>query len=76
MVLAEMMRASVSALRFPNPASTTGPTLTLSMGVASAKPDRDASWQDIELIATAERGLAHAKEAGRNRIVFSLPALS
>jgi diguanylate cyclase (GGDEF)-like protein len=76
MVLAEMMRAGVDALRFPNPASSTGPTLTLSVGVASAKPDRDAPWQDIQLIAAAERGLVQAREAGRNRIVFSNPEIS
>jgi two-component system cell cycle response regulator len=71
MVLAETLRASVEALKFPNQVSTTGPILTLSLGVASVKPERDAAWQDIELIATAERGLAQAKEAGRNRIAFA-----
>ncbi len=68
MVLAESLRASVEALKFPNPASATAPTLTLSVGVASTAPGRDAPWQDIELIATAERALEQAKEAGRNRI--------
>ena len=67
MVLAETLRASVEALKFPNPASTTGPILTLSVGVVSARPERDAAWQDIELIAAAERGLTQAREAGRNR---------
>jgi two-component system chemotaxis family response regulator WspR len=70
MVLAEMLRATVDALRFPNPVSATGPSLTLSVGVASVKPQREAAWQDIELIATAERGLAQAREAGRNRVAF------
>jgi diguanylate cyclase (GGDEF)-like protein len=73
MVLAEKLRAAVDALKIPNPASTTGPTVTLSLGVASVKPERDAAWQDIELIASAERGLAQAKEAGRNRITFEHP---
>lgn len=67
-VLAEGLRAAVEALKFPNPASATGPTLTLSVGVASTRPGRDAQWQDIELIATAERALTQAKEEGRNRI--------
>jgi two-component system cell cycle response regulator len=71
MALAEALRASVDALKFPNPVSTTGPILTLSVGVASVKPERDAAWQDIEVIATAERGLAQAKETGRNRIAFA-----
>jgi two-component system, chemotaxis family, response regulator WspR len=70
MVLAEKLRAAVDALRLPNPASTTGPNITLSLGVASVMPKREAAWQDIELIATAEQGLAQAREAGRNRVGF------
>jgi two-component system chemotaxis family response regulator WspR len=76
MVLAETLRASVELLKFPNPASTTGPILTLSVGVASARPERDAAWQDIELIAAAERGLTQAKEAGRNCIAVAHAAAS
>jgi diguanylate cyclase (GGDEF)-like protein len=66
--LAEKLRAEVDALKLPNPASTMNQFITLSMGVASVMPDRDAAWQDIELIAVAERLLAEAKEAGRNRV--------
>lgn len=68
MVLAERLRADVDALKLPNPASTTGSYVTLTLGVAAVMPDREAAWQDIELIATAERGLALAREAGRNRV--------
>jgi len=71
LALAEALRASVEGLKFPNPVSATGPTLTLSVGVAAAMPQRNAEWQDIELIATAERALAHAKEAGRNRVALA-----
>jgi diguanylate cyclase (GGDEF)-like protein len=74
MVLAEKLRATVDTLKLPNPASTTGPNVTLSLGVASAKPERNAAWQDIELIATAERGLAQAKESGRNRVTLERSA--
>jgi two-component system chemotaxis family response regulator WspR len=66
-LLAERLRSAVEALKKPNPASTTGEFLTLSLGVASAVPDREGAWQEIELIAAAERALAEAKEAGRNR---------
>ena len=70
LVLAETLRASIEALKIPNPASPTGPLFTVSVGVASVRPERDAAWQDIELIAAGERGLAEATEAGRNRIAF------
>ena len=66
MVLAERLRAAVENLQKPNPASPTTPFLTASLGVAAALPDREGAWQDIELIAAAERALAQAREAGRN----------
>jgi two-component system chemotaxis family response regulator WspR len=69
-VLAEKLRIVVDDLKLPNPASTTGSTVSLSLGVAYVMPEREAAWQDIELIACAERGLSQAKEAGRNRVAF------
>jgi diguanylate cyclase (GGDEF)-like protein len=74
MVIAERLQMAVDSLKLPNPASTTGSYITLSLGVASIMPNRDDAWQDIELIATAERGLAQAKEAGRNQVVLEQAA--
>ena len=74
MGLAEKIKGEVDALKLPNPASTTGTYVTLTLGVASVTPDREAAWQDIELIAIAERNLALAREAGRNRVGFEDPA--
>jgi diguanylate cyclase (GGDEF)-like protein len=71
MALAEMLRACVDLLKVSTPVSPTSSTLTLSVGVASVRPERDAAWQDIELIAAAERGLAQAAEGGRNRVVLA-----
>lgn len=68
LILAERLRLAVESLQKPNPASTTSPITTASLGVASATPDREGAWQDIELIAAAERALAHAKEGGRNKV--------
>ena len=73
MVVAERIRAGVEQLRQPNPASTSGPIVTVSLGVACVLPDRDAAWQDIDLIAAAERALAQAKETGRNTAVLDQP---
>lgn len=70
LLLAERLRLAVQHLDILNPASPTSRTVTASMGVASVTPDRDAAWQDIELIAASERALAHAKEAGRNMVTL------
>ena len=68
-IIAERLRQAVEVLKHPNPMSTTAPHLTATIGVASATPDREAPWQDIELLASAERALSTALEAGRNRVV-------
>lgn len=70
LVLAERLRAAVENMHRPNPASPSVPFLTCSVGVAAAMPDREGAWQDIELIAAAERALAQAREAGRNTVVL------
>jgi diguanylate cyclase (GGDEF)-like protein len=68
MVIAERLRTAVEALKEPNPVSTTGRFVTLTVGVASAFPSREDEWQDLELIAMAERALSQARESGRNQI--------
>ncbi len=68
--LAERMRLAVQLLNVAHPASPIAPTVTVSLGVASLMPAREDSWQDIELIAVAERSLARAREAGRNQVGF------
>jgi diguanylate cyclase (GGDEF)-like protein len=70
MVLAERLRAAVENMKKPNPASPSFPFVTATIGVAAAMPDREGAWQDIELIASAERALAQAREAGRNTVTL------
>jgi diguanylate cyclase (GGDEF)-like protein len=71
MVLAERLRAAVQNMQKPNPASPSAPVMTISVGVAAALPDREGAWQDIELIAAAERALSQAREAGRNTVTLN-----
>ena len=73
MLLAERLRVAVEDMKHPNPASPSTPFLTASLGVAAATPDRDGAWQDIELIASAERALARARESGRNTVTMDTP---
>ena len=70
MFIAERLRTAVEVMKQPNPASPTIPFLTATLGVATVMPNREAAWQDIQLIASAERALAQAREAGRNTVTL------
>jgi diguanylate cyclase (GGDEF)-like protein len=72
LAVAERLRHAVEGLRKANPASATSQFVTATLGVASAMPDREGTWQDIELIAAAERALTQAHEAGRNVVVLDV----
>jgi diguanylate cyclase (GGDEF)-like protein len=76
MLLAERLRLAVEALRKPNPAAPVTQIITATLGVASITPDRKGDWQEIELIAAAERALAQAREAGRNTVMLDQPVTS
>jgi PleD family two-component response regulator len=75
LLLAERLRLAVENLRKPNPAAPATQILTATLGVAAITPDRGGAWQEIELIAAAERALAQGREAGRNTVMLE-PATS
>ena len=66
--LAVKLRAAVEALELPHPASPVADYVTISLGIATAVPSRGATWQEIELVAAAERALTDAKRLGCNRV--------
>jgi diguanylate cyclase (GGDEF)-like protein len=70
--VAEGLRAAVEALALPHATSRTAPVVTVSVGVATMVPKRDASW--TTLLASADRALYRAKQAGRNRVHVAAPA--
>lgn len=64
---AERMRAAVEALAIPNPAEDPSPVVTVSVGVAVRRADRDGGPQEV--LTRADEALYEAKAAGRNRVV-------
>jgi diguanylate cyclase (GGDEF)-like protein len=60
---------ALRALALPHAASPLGSTLTVSMGVACMSPSPSNSAQ--QLLADADRRLYLAKNAGRDRIVWT-----
>ncbi|MBW7861773.1 MAG: diguanylate cyclase [Rhodocyclaceae bacterium] len=66
--VAEAMRAGVEAACLPHEFSSTGRIVTVSVGVATAVPDREDEDGYRQLLSLADRALYAAKRAGRNRV--------
>ncbi len=64
---AEHIAGRVRALAIHHPRSRTGRYLTVSVGVVTAVPPRDQSFE--RLLETARRALSEAKEKGGNGVV-------
>lgn len=65
-LIAEKLRRAIEALHIPHSASSSGPWLTVSVGVSATVPQvRGTSSTLVEL---ADRGLYEAKRLGRNRV--------
>jgi diguanylate cyclase (GGDEF)-like protein len=64
---AERMRKAVYRLQLENRASTVADVVTLSVGVATTRPQRGEPAE--KLVGVADRALYAAKDSGRNRVV-------
>ncbi len=67
---AELIRANIEGLRIPNKGSDIHDFVTVSIGIATYKPESDESVYD--LLSQADERLYMAKSLGRNRVVASL----
>jgi two-component system chemotaxis family response regulator WspR len=64
--VAEAFRGRVERLRLPHPSASTGPFLTVSVGVATGVPRAGVS--PSALVAAADDALYRSKRWGRNRV--------
>ncbi len=63
-VATERLLASIASLRVDDAEGRSLPAVTISIGVAMAKPDHDAE----ALVSEADAALYRAKDSGRNRV--------
>jgi diguanylate cyclase (GGDEF)-like protein len=68
--LGEAMRRAVEHLALPHPASPVGPSVTVSVGVSSKRPQRGDT--PATLIHETDVALYRAKSAGRNRVAAAV----
>jgi diguanylate cyclase (GGDEF)-like protein len=66
MAVAESLRAACEARSMAHPASSVGPIVTISLGVASCIPSDETTA--ASLVARADAALYRAKQDGRNRV--------
>jgi diguanylate cyclase (GGDEF)-like protein len=66
--VAEALRASVDRLHLEHACSAVSDHVTVSVGVASAIPDRNSTPDD--LVSAADQALYEAKHQGRNRVII------
>ena len=64
--LAERMRLAVQSLALEHAAGSTGRVVTISVGLAGIKPDREHKFET--LIELADQALYRAKKTGKNRV--------
>lgn len=65
LALAEEVRRGIERLDIPHETSPTAPCVTVSLGVVTARPDRNSTPE--ELVTLADRQMYLAKSGGRNR---------
>jgi diguanylate cyclase (GGDEF)-like protein len=69
LAMAESIRKAVADLNIEHAYSRSRPYLTVSLGVSSAVPSWETSYE--KLVSRSDQALYHSKSQGRNRITFS-----
>jgi len=67
--VANKIRQAVENLEIPAARDAESIHVTVSVSVASAIPDRESNWEELDLIKAARHALRDARAAGGNRVL-------
>jgi diguanylate cyclase (GGDEF)-like protein len=67
--IAERLRQAVEELQVPSASDAPAPVITASVATATAVPQRESAWEELDLIKAARHALREARAIGGNRVL-------
>lgn len=71
--LAERLRQTVEGMRVKAASDAPAEFVTVSVAAATAVPQRESAWEELDLIKAARYALREARSAGGNRVIRASP---
>ena len=67
--IAEHIRGCIEALQEPSAKDAPSSVVTASVAMATALPQRESAWEELDLIKAARHALREARATGGNRVI-------
>jgi two-component system, chemotaxis family, response regulator WspR len=67
--IADRLRQSIEDLQVPSAADAPATVVTCSVATATAVPQRESAWEELDLIKAARHALREARATGGNRVL-------
>ena len=67
--IAERLRQVIEELQIPAATDAPAPVVTASVATATAVPQRESAWEELDLIKAARHALREARATGGNRVL-------
>jgi diguanylate cyclase (GGDEF)-like protein len=67
--IGERLRQAIEDLQLPSAHDAPAPVLTGSVATATAVPQRESAWEELDLIKAARHALREARATGGNRVL-------
>jgi diguanylate cyclase (GGDEF)-like protein len=67
--ISERLRQSIEELHVPSANDAPAPVVTASVATATAVPQRESAWEELDLIKAARHALREARATGGNRVL-------